>query len=326
MKAIVCEQFGPIDQLVHRDMPDPEPGPGQVVLSVRAAGLNFADALLVQGLYQARPGFPFVPGAELAGEVLSVGEGVIGLKPGDRVMGMSPVYGAYAERVALPAANLLPVPAWLGFDEAAGLLYGHGTSHHALKQRAALRPGETLLVLGAAGGVGLAAVQIGKAMGARVIAGCSSADKLELARANGAELLIDYSRQDLRTALKELTDGKGVDVVYDPLGGDAFDACTRCMARNGRLLVIGFASGRIPQFPVNLALLKEYSVVGVFWGNFTRNEPAVWAENMRELLEWRREGKVHVEVTERLPLHHAPAALQRLVSRQAKGKLVLVPG
>jgi NADPH:quinone reductase len=325
MKAIVCERFAPLDELVYRDVADPQPRPDQAVVDIAAAGVNYADALIVQGKYQSRPEFPFVPGSEFAGEVVAVGEAVTTFAPGDRVMGYSTTMGAYAERGAFHASNLMPVPAGISLEDAASLLCAHGTAHHALKQRGALRPGETLVVLGAAGGTGIAAIQIGKAIGARVIAACSTPEKLAVARENGADELIDYSREDLRETVKAMTDGRGADVIYDPVGGDAFDASTRCIARNGRLLVIGFASGRIPTFPVNLALVKEFAVVGVFWGNFVRNEPAVFAENMRELIGWIEEGKVHAEVQEKIPLRSAADALQRLLNRQAIGKIVLKP-
>jgi NADPH:quinone reductase len=325
MKAIVCEKFAPVEELRYADVPEPVAGPGKVLVRIRACGVNFADGLLVQGLYQAKPPFPFVPGSELAGEVLATGDGVDGVAAGDRVMGYSTSLGGYAEAGVFDASNLMPLPDEVSFEEGASLLCAHGTAHHALRQRAALRAGETLLVLGAAGGTGVAAVQIGKAMGATVIAACSTEEKLALARAEGADVLVNYAESDLRAVVKEVTGGRGVDVVYDPVGGDAFDASTRCMARNGRLLVIGFASGRIPSFPVNLALVKEFSVVGVFWGNFVRAEPAVFAENMKELLRWRREGKVHAPIDERFPLSDAAGALDRLMNRKAKGKLVLVP-
>jgi NADPH2:quinone reductase len=324
MRAIVCEKFGPLEELVWKELPDPSPATGQVAVKIHAAGLNFADALLVQGLYQARPPFPFVPGAELAGEVLAVGDGVDRFAVGDRVMAYSTTMGAFAEAGVFRAADLMPAPDGMRFDEGAALLCAHGTAHHALKQRADLRPGETLLVLGAAGGTGSAAVQIGKAMGAKVLAAASSPEKLELARENGADVLIDYALDDLKATVKELTGGRGVDVVYDPVGGDAFDASTRCMARNGRLLVIGFASGRIPSFPVNLALVKEYAVVGAFWGNFVRNEPDVFAANMRELLAWHAEGRVHAPIDDRLALANVAEGLRRLVDRQVKGKLVAI--
>ncbi|MEX2582832.1 MAG: NADPH:quinone oxidoreductase family protein [Gemmatimonadota bacterium] len=326
MNAIVCERFAPLDALVWKELPDANPGPGEVAIRIRAAGLNFADALLVQGLYQVRPPCPFVPGSELAGEIVSVGDDVSGFEIGDRVMAFSTTMGAFAERGVFRAGDVMPVPDGVGFEEAAALLCAHGTAHHALKQRARLQPGETLLVLGASGGTGSAAVQIGKAMGATVMAACSTSDKLELARENGADILIDYTRDDLRATVKERTDGKGVDVVYDPVGGDAFDASTRCLARNGRLLVIGFASGRIPSIPVNLALVKEYAVVGVFWGNFVRAEPQVFAENMRELVHWHSDASIRVPIEDRLPLERTAEGLARLVNRQAKGKIVVTSG
>lgn len=325
MKAIVCERFAPIDDLVYVEIADPEPDPGEVLVRIRAAGVNFADGLLVQGLYQAKPPFPFVPGVEVAGDVVALGEGVRDFSPGDRVMAYSSTLGGFAELGAFPANRVTRLPDGVSHAEGAALICAHGTAHHALRQRAALQPGETLLVLGAAGGTGIAAVQIGRAMGARVIAACSTPQKLAVAKENGADILIDYSREDLRQRLKDVTDGQGVDVVYDPVGGDAFDTVTRCMARNGRLLVIGFASGRIPQFPVNLALVKEFSVVGVFWGNFVRNEPEVFAGNMRELLGWMADGKVRPVVEDALPLESAPVALQRLMNRDVRGKLVLIP-
>ncbi|WP_317931083.1 NADPH:quinone oxidoreductase family protein [Halioxenophilus sp. WMMB6] len=325
MKAIVCNEFAPIEKLSFADVPEPELNAGEVVVRVRAAGVNYPDALIVQGLYQVKPALPFTPGFEFSGDVEAVGEGVQGVEPGVRVMGMAPAYGAYAEKVAVPGVCVIPIPDAMPYSDAANLACAHGTAHHALKQRAQLKAGETLLVLGAAGGTGVAAVQIGKAMGARVIAACSSKEKLDIAAANGADVLINYKDQDLRSAVKEITGGKGVDVVYDPVGGDAFDACTRTMARNGRILVIGFASGKIPQLPVNLTLVKEYSVIGVFWGNFTQAEPQVYADNLRELFQWYQDGKVHLVTDAELPLNEAPAALTKLMQRDVKGKLVLLP-
>ncbi|MYM64421.1 NADPH:quinone oxidoreductase family protein [Pseudomaricurvus sp. HS19] len=325
MKAIVCNEFAPLDQLAYMDVPDPEAGANEVVVSVKAAGVNYPDALVVQGLYQAKPPRPFIPGFEFAGDVTAVGAGVQGLPVGARVMGLSPAYGAYAEKIAVPALAVIPIPDDMSYADAANLACAHGTAHHALKQRAQLQSGETLLVLGAAGGTGIAAVQIGKAMGATVIAACSSAEKLAVAKENGADVLINYRDQDLRQALKEATAGKGVDVVYDPVGGEAFDACTRSMARNGRLLVIGFASGKIPTLPVNMTLVKEYSVTGVFWGNFTQHEPAVYADNLKELFQWYLQGQVTVVTDASMPLAEAPTALARLMDRDVKGKLVLIP-
>jgi len=325
MKAIVCDDYGPIENLRFAEQETPMPGKGQLRVRNHAIGVNFPDGLLVQGLYQARPDTPFVPGCEFAGVVEELGPGTTGFAVGDRVACYTPNCGAWAEQVVLYANCALRIPDNMPFADAACILCAHGTAHHALRQRAKLQAGESLLVLGAAGGTGLAAVQIGKAMGARVIAACSSAEKLAIAKANGADDLINYSEQDLKTALKELTGGKGVDVVYDPVGGDAFDVATRCMARNGRLLVVGFASGQIPKFPVNLALVKEYAVLGVFWGSFVVHEPKVFASNMVELFNWYEQGKVRLVLDEQLPLADAVPALQKVMNRQVKGKVVLLP-
>ncbi|KZZ55903.1 NADPH:quinone oxidoreductase, partial [Oleiphilus sp. HI0125] len=302
MKAIVCNEFGPISDLEYKDIDDPTPGKGQVRVKILASGVNFPDGLLVQGLYQARPELPFVPGMEFCGEVVELGEGVKHLKVGQRLIGSSQKYGAFAEQVIVNAMTVLPVTDDVTDTDAANLMCAHGTAHHALKQRARLKKGETLVVLGAAGGTGIAAVQIGKAMGARVIAVCSSQEKLEMAKANGADELINYSEEDLKERIKELTKGKGANVVYDSVGGEAFAACSRAMARNGRLLVVGFASGTIPELPVNLALVKEYSLVGVFWGQFVMHEPMVFMQNMQELFAWYRDGVVRLETDEVFPL------------------------
>ncbi len=325
MKAIVCNEYAPIEKLAYTDVPDPEVGPSDVLVDIKAAGVNYPDGLIVQGLYQVKPELPFSPGFEFAGVISQVGEKVKGLEPGTRIMGMTPSYGAYAEKIAVNKMFVLPIPDEMTFVDAANLACAHGTAHHALKQRGQVKPGETLLVLGAAGGTGVAAVQIGKAMGATVIAACSSQEKLDIAKENGADILINYNEQDLRKTLKEVTEGKGVDVVYDPVGGDAFDACTRSMARNGRILVIGFASGTIPKLPVNLTLVKEYSVTGVFWGNFTAAEPQVYAENLKEMFQWYKDGQIKVITEAELPLSEAPKALNMLLQRQVKGKLVLLP-
>jgi len=325
VKAIFCESYGPLDGLKYRDVADPEPQSGEVLVAVKACGVNFPDGLLVQGLYQDKPPLPFIPGIEFAGDVVGVGANVTGMAVGTRVLGFSSRYGAYAEKICSPATNITPIPARMSYDEAANLVCAHGTAHHALKQRANLKPDETLLVLGAAGGTGIAAVQIGKAMGATVIAACSSQEKLAAAKSHGADHLINYSEQDLKTALRELTDGKGVDVVFDPVGGEPFNVASRNMARNGRLLVVGFASGTIPQFPVNLALVKEFSVIGVFWGSFVRHEPQLFGANMKELFAWYEAGKVRVLASESHPLSNAATALQRLMDRQVIGKVTLVP-
>ncbi len=324
MKAVVCEDFAPLDQLCVKNVTAPEAAPGMVVVDVAAAGVNYPDGLIVQGLYQSKPPLPFVPGTEVAGTVAAVGDGVTRFKPGDRVLGYC-LIGGFAEQVAIPAQMLLALPDGIPLEEAAGLQTAHATAHHALKQRANLQPGETLVITGAAGGTGLAAIQIGKAMGARVIAVCSSDEKLAVAEANGADVLINYSSEDLKTALKAATDGRGVDVAYDTVGGDAFDPLSRCMGWNGRLLVIGFASGRIPQLPVNLALVKGYSLVGVFWGTFTQKQPHDFAANMQELLQWYLDGKVKVVIDQIFPLHDTVAALNKVMNRQVVGKVIVKP-
>ncbi|OAN67480.1 NADPH:quinone oxidoreductase [Rhodobacteraceae bacterium EhC02] len=321
MKAIICNAFAPLDQLEFGEMPDPVAKDDQVVIKVEAAGVNYPDGLLVQGLYQMRPEHPFVPGMEAAGVVESVGPDVKRLKVGDRVATICSL-GGYAEKVAETEARVFPIGDMDAAD-ACALLVAFGTSHHALKQRAHLQPGETLVVLGAAGATGVAAIQIGKIMGARVIAVASTDDKRAIARENGADEAIGY--ENLKDTLKEMTRGKGVDVVYDSVGGAAFDACARSMARNGRLLIIGFAGGEIPKFPVNLALVKEFSVVGVFWGNFTRHEPQVYADNMRELLSWYQAGTVKPLIEGRYPLSQASEVLTRVLGRGAVGKIALLP-
>ena len=324
MKAIVCNAFGPIEDIDFAEILDPQAGPGQIVLTTKAIGVNFPDGLLIQGLYQHKPELPFVPGIEVAGVIEKIGPGVSNLKLGDRVLA-SPLTGGYAEKLCLDAAAAIAIPDAMTDVHAAVLPCAYGTAHHALKQRANLQPGETLVVLGAAGGTGLAAVQIGKAMGARVIAVCSDEEKLSLAADCGADELINYRKADLRKALMSITDKRGVDVVFDPVGGEAFNQCARAMAWNGRLLVIGFASGDIPQFPVNLALVKGYSVVGVFWGSFTSYQPEDYADNMAELFRWYGQGKVRPLIDKTFPLRSAAEALHLVAQRKVKGKLVLVP-
>lgn len=324
MKAIVCEKFAAVEELSYQDVADPVAGRGQVLVDVAAIGVNYPDGLLVQGLYQMKPPFPFIPGMEVAGVISALGDGVTHLRVGQRVVGL-PGLNAYAEKVVIQADAVMPLPNAIADEEAAGLITAHATAHHALKQRAQLRAGELLVVTGAAGGTGLAAVQIGKAMGAKVVAVCSTQEKLEIAKANGADILINYSESDLKTELKKLNDGKGVDVVYDVVGGEAFDACSRSMAWKGRLLVVGFASGKIPQLPVNLTLVKGYSVVGVFWGSFTQFEPKVFRENMIELMDWYVEGRVKVLVDEVFALQDAAKALHKVMDRKVKGKVILKP-
>ena len=322
MKAIVCESYGPIENLALKDVEEPTAKGSEVVIEAEAIGVNYPDGLLVQGLYQAKPDVPFVPGMESAGKVVATGPDVKRLKVGDRVVA-SMQLGAYAEKVAVEEAAAMKLPDGFDAGTACALVCGYGTAHHALKQRADLKPGETLLVLGAAGATGIAAVQIGKAMGARVIAVASTEEKRSLALKEGADDAIGYD--DLRGDIKRLTDGAGVDVAFDPVGGEAFDALARSMAWNGRLLVVGFASGTIPKLPVNLTLVKGFSVVGVFWGAFTRKEPAVFSDNMRELMGWAAGGKVGPHVSERAPLAKAADVLTRIHQRKTTGKIVLVP-
>lgn len=324
MKAIVCNEFAPVEKLIYQEVPDPLVQKGQVLVEIKACGVNFPDGLLVQGLYQLKPPFPFIPGGEVAGIISEVGEGVSHLKVGMRVIALC-MLGGYAQKVACPASHVMPIPDAIPDEEAAALVTAHATAHHALKQRAQIKPGETLLVTGAAGGTGLAAVQIGKLMGAKVIAVCSSQEKLDVAKANGADILINYTDTDLKTAIKDVTEGKGVDVVYECVGGDTFHACSRSMAWNGRLLVVGFAGGTIPEFPVNLCLVKGYSIVGVFWGSFTQHQPRDFIANMQELFNWYVQGKVKVVVDEVIPLENAKDALNKVMGRKVKGKISLRP-
>jgi NADPH2:quinone reductase len=325
MKAIVCEEYGPIENLRFKDVDEPTVGAHEILIDVRAIGVNYPDGLVVQGLYQARPETPFIPGCESAGVVLEVGNEVSGFEVGDRVASFTTKNGVYAQKLVVDAHVAIKIPDAMSFSDGANIICAHGTAHHALKHRAALKSGETVLVLGAAGGTGIAAIQIAKTMGAKVIAAASTAEKLEIAKSNGADHLINYSDQDLKAALKEITGGKGVDVVFDSVGGNMFDTCSRSMARNGRLLVIGFASGEIPKLSVNLTLVKEYAVVGVFFGSFCVHQPKDYAENMAELFEWYEQGKVGVVIDEELPLSEAVNALQKIMDRKVKGKMVLLP-
>jgi len=324
MKAIVCKEFAAVDTLEYADMPDPIIKPGHVLIDVKAAGVNFPDNLLVQGLYQMKPDLPFIPGSEVAGIILELGEGVPHLKVGQQVIGLC-MLGGYAQKVLVPMSHVMPIPTDIPLDEAAGLVTAHATAHHGLKQRAQIRTGEILLVTGAAGGTGLAAVQIGKEMGATVIAVCSSDEKCAVAKQNGADYCINYSTEDLKQSVKELTKNRGVDVVYECVGGDMFHTCSRLMAWNGRLLIIGFAGGEIPKFPVNLALVKGYSVMGVFWGSFTQHQPQDFMQNMQELVDWYLKGKVKVVIDKSFKLSDSIDALNYVTSRQVKGKVVITP-
>ncbi|MFB4392767.1 MULTISPECIES: NADPH:quinone oxidoreductase family protein [unclassified Pseudomonas] len=323
MKAVLCKTLGPARNLVLEEVCGPTPKKNEVLLDVHAAGVNFPDTLIIEGKYQFQPPLPFSPGGEAAGVVAAVGEKAGAFKVGDRVMALTG-WGAFAEQVAVPFYNVLPVPQSMDLTTAAAFGMTYGTSMHALTQRGQLKAGETLLVLGASGGVGLAAVEIGKALGARVIAAASSAEKLAVARAAGADEVIDYSQGSLKDELKRLTGGQGVDVIYDPVGGELFDQAVRSLAWNGRLLVVGFASGTIPQLPVNLALLKGAAVLGVFWGAFAQRQPEDNAANFRQLFAWHAEGKLKPLVSQTYPLADAGAAIERLGQRQAVGKLVVL--
>jgi NADPH2:quinone reductase len=322
MKAVLCRQFGPPESLVVEELPSPQAGPGEVVVGVRAASVNFPDVLIIQNKYQFKPPLPFSPGSEMAGVVKQVGAGVAGYRAGDRVIAFT-TYGAFAEEVKVEAARLVPIPDGMDFESAAAFLLTYGTSDHALRDRAALEAGETLLVLGAAGGVGIAAIEIGKALGARVIACASSADKLAVCRAHGADEGINYASEDLRERIKQLTAGRGVDVVYDAVGGPYTEPALRSMAWRGRLLVVGFAAGEIPKIPLNLALLKGCAIVGVFWGDFARREPKALAASIGQLGAWFGEGKLRPHVSQTFPLAQAADALKLMAARKVKGKVVL---
>src|SRR5687768_518050 len=325
MKAVLCKQFGPPDSLVVEEVPSPRAGPGETVISVKAASLNFPDVLIIQNKYQFKPPLPFSPGSELAGVVKEVGAGVQGWRVGDKVIAFT-TYGAFAEEVKTEASRLIPLPEKMDFVTGAAFLLTYGTTDHALRDRGALAAGETLLVLGAAGGVGLAAVEIGKALGARVIACASSEEKLAVCRAHGADATINYAAEDLRERIKALTEARGPDVVYDAVGGPYTEPAFRSLAWRGRLLVVGFAAGEIPKLPLNLALLKGAAAVGVFWGDFTKREPQAFAESLRQLGDWFRAGKLKPHVSQTLPLSQAAEALKLMAARQVKGKLVLTAG
>ena len=322
MRALLCKEYGPADTLVIEDI-EPQAVRGHGVrVKVSAAGLNFPDTLIIEGKYQLKPKMPFSPGGEMAGEVVEVGEKVTRFKPGDRVAGLTG-YGAFAEEIVISEHNLLPVPDGMTDDQAAGFTMVYGTSYYALKQRANLQPGETLLVLGASGGVGLATVELGKAMGARVIAAASSAEKLAVAKEAGADELINYTEEPLKETVKKLTKNNGVDVIYDPVGGDFTEQALRAMAWNGRHLIIGFAAGDIPQIPANLTLLKGCSVVGVFWGSFTQREPEANGQNMMELFKLFQQGKISPRVSEVYDFEDYEKAFGALTGRRATGKIVL---
>ncbi|TMB35141.1 MAG: NADPH:quinone oxidoreductase family protein [Deltaproteobacteria bacterium] len=325
MKALLCREYGPIERLKVEEVPSPRPGPTEVVVEVKASSLNFPDALLVQGLYQVKPPLPFSPGMELAGIVKDVGAGVRGVKSGDRVVA-SPGRGGFAQECVVAADRLSPLPAGMDFETGSAFVLTYCTSLHALKDCGHLQPGETLVVLGAAGGVGTSAIEVGKAMGAKVIAAASSEEKLAFCKELGADDGIDYEKSDLRQRILDLTRGKGADVVYDPVGGAHTEAALRATAWRGRLLVIGFASGVIPQVKLNLALLKERSLVGVYWGDWTQHDPEGQRRNVEQLAAWFAQGRIKPAISERVSLEEAPGAMVRLLQRKVKGKVVVVPG
>ncbi|MGJ3508337.1 NADPH:quinone oxidoreductase family protein [Enemella sp. A6] len=325
MLAHVVTELGTPDRLQFTEVADPVPGPGQVLLATEAAGVNFPDGLLVAGTYQTKPELPFTPGSEAAGTILAVGDDVEGLSVGQRVVAFCRM-GGYAEQVLAPAEMVYPLPDAVSALDAAAMPVAHGTSYHGLVDRARLQPGETLLVLGAAGGVGLTAVEIGHQLGARVIAAASSDDKLELARSYGADELIRYSDTDLGDAVKELTGGRGADVIYDPVGGDLADAAVRRLAVEGRYLSIGYASGTIPKVGMNRLLIKEGTLFGFQWGAWARRNPELQRHNMDVMLGWVAEGKLRPHIDRTWPLAEAAEALQYVLDRKARGKCMLTAG
>jgi NADPH2:quinone reductase len=324
MKALLCTRYGTPEDLEFVDIPDPEPGAGEAVVKVVAAALNFFDTLIIAGKYQYKPTFPFSPAAEFAGIVESLGAGTSGLKVGDRVMA-NIGWGAARERVAVKAERLVRIPDGLDFDRAAGLTVTYGTSYYALKDRARLKAGETLVVLGASGGTGLAAIELGRILGARIIACASSADKLDFALRHGADAGVDYSREDLREALRRLTDGRGADVIYDPVGGPYAEAALRAIAWYGRFLVVGFAAGDIPRLPLNLVLLKSCDVLGVFWGAWIERDAEGHRANTNALLRWCAEGRLSSHVHAIYPLAQGADALKAIAARKPMGKVILRP-
>jgi NADPH:quinone reductase-like Zn-dependent oxidoreductase/acyl dehydratase len=323
MKALLCKEFGTPDKLVLEEIASPRAGTGQVVIGIKACSANFPDVLMIQNLYQFKPPLPFSVGGEVAGIIKEVGEGVKHLRVGDKVIALCG-WGGFAEEVAVDARRCVLLPPAIDFPVGASLLYNYGTSYHALKDRAALKAGETLLVLGAAGGVGLAAVELGKLMGAKVIAAASAEEKLAVCKEKGADFLINYAKEDLKEKIKEITEGRGVDVVYDPIGDKYAEPALRSMAWKGRYLVVGFAGGEIPKIPLNLALLKGCAIVGVFWGSFTEKEAQKSGENLMELANFYMEGKIRPHIYKTYSLSDAPQALWDLINRKVIGKAVVV--
>jgi NADPH2:quinone reductase len=324
MKALVATEYGPPERLTLVELPSPEPGPRQVVIRVEACGVNFPDALLIEGKYQLKPAFPFAPGCEVAGTVARLGDSVSAVRLGDRVAAVTG-YGGFAEEVLVDAKSIVPLPPDVSAETGSAMLLAHGTALHALADRGCLAAGETLLVLGAAGGVGLAAVEVGKALGARVVAVASTEEKLAACREHGADATIDSTREDLRERLKALTAGRGVDVAYDPVGGSTAELAVRSLAWRGRYLVIGFASGEIPKIPLNLPLLKGAAIVGVYWGDYTKREPDRNRADVERLFRWLAAGVIRPRIAARYPLARGGEAIRAMLERRVIGKLVVTP-
>ncbi|RZS90471.1 NADPH:quinone oxidoreductase family protein [Aquimarina brevivitae] len=322
MKAVVCNEYGPPSKLSVQNVEEPSIKDNEVLITVKACGVNFPDTLIIQGLYQVKPELPFTPGSDVSGVVKEVGSSVKYLKVGDEVFGFV-MQGGYAETVAVPSNMCFKKPPKMEFPVAASFMIAYGTSYHALKDRAQLKSGETLVVLGASGGVGLAAVELGKLMGAKVIAVASTDEKLKLCKEYGADALINYTEEDLKSRIKELTDGQGADVIYDPVGGKYSEQALRAIAWEGRYLVIGFAAGDIPKIPLNLTLLKGCAIVGVFWGNFAMKSPQRNLENTQQLMQWMDTGKLTPYIHKVYALEEAPAALEDMMERKVKGKVVI---
>jgi NADPH2:quinone reductase len=322
MKAIVCSKFGTPDTLKYQEIKIPNPKEGEILITVKACSVNFPDTLIIQGKYQFKPEFPFSPGSDVAGIIEKVGENVKHFKVGDAIVGFIP-FGGFAEKAIVKAIDCFPKPRGMSMVNASAFLLAYGTSYHALKDRANLQKGETILVLGASGGVGITAVEISKLMGAKVIAAASSKEKLELCKQFGADEVINYTEENLKDRVKELTKGKGVDVIYDPVGGAFSELALRAIAWRGRHLVVGFANGEIPKIPINLTLLKGASIVGVFWGAFAQKEPKKSLENIQQLLTWFVKGEVKPHIDKTYSLKEAPKALEYMMQRKVKGKIVI---
>ncbi len=324
MRAVLCKSFGPPENLTIEEISDLKPEKGEVIINVKACGLNFPDTLIIQGKYQFKPDFPFSPGGEISGVVKEIGEGVAHLKVGDKVM-YGAVFGGFAEEVKAKAKDVFKMPPTMDFITAASSMLTYGTSYHALVNRANLQKGETLLVLGAAGGVGTAAIQIAKALGATTIAAASTDEKLEFCKENGADYTINYTSENLKERVKELTNGKGADVIYDPIGDKYAEPALRAIAWKGRYLVVGFAAGEIPKIPLNLVLLKGCQIVGIFWGTFVKNEPQQNGENMMTIVKWFAQGKLKAKIHGEYPLEKVVDAMHAMTNKEVKGKIVLIP-